>query len=143
MTTINLDCLLEKAHLPTDVLENEGTFISTIREGIPGSILQPTIAALGERELFTKSLNTKKSNLNKYYRKERLSTTNSEAILDILRVFKLALKVYEGDGETAKKWMHTKIPALNYQLPIELLDTFTGRNLVKECLLVMEYGDFS
>ena len=143
MQTIDLNSLLTEAHLPEGILEEDGTFITASRAGIPGSILKPTIKTLGVRDLFISLLNTDSSNLSKFYRQKKLSPTVSEAILDTLRVFKLAFKVYDGDTKKALKWLHTKIPALSGQIPMDLLDTFQGRILVKDCLMVMEYGDFS
>lgn len=58
-------------------------------------------------------------------------------------MFKLAFQVYDQDTKTALKWFNTQIPTLSGQVPIDLLDTFKGRELVKDCLMVMEYGDFT
>jgi putative toxin-antitoxin system antitoxin component (TIGR02293 family) len=143
MKTIDFNCLLKKAKLPLTTLEDEATYIQAVREGISGAIVQPAILELGERELFSRLLNTNISNLSRFYRQKTLSATISEAILDTLRVFKLALEVYEGDAETALLWLHTNIPALSNEIPINLLDTFEGRRMVKDCLMVMEYGDFT
>lgn len=143
MKTIDFECLLEKAKLPATTLEDEATYIKAIRAGIPGAIVQPAILELGERELFSRLLNTDVSNLSRFYRQEKLSRPIGEGILDTLRVFKLALSVYENDAEMALEWLHTKIPALSGEIPIDLLDTFEGRRMVKDCLLVMEYGDFT
>lgn len=143
MKTIDLESLLEKAKLPSTTLEDEATYIKAIRTGISGAIVQPAILELGERELFSRLLNTDVSNLSRFYRQEKLSRPLGEAILDTLRVFKLALSVYENDAEMALEWLHTKIPALSGEIPINLLDTFEGRRMVKDCLLVMEYGDFT
>ncbi|MEN9870396.1 MAG: hypothetical protein RLZZ171_1384 [Cyanobacteriota bacterium] len=143
MKTINLESILTESQIPPEVLEEDGIFIQASRLGISGKILQPTIKVLGVRDLIISLLNTDKTNLSKFYHQEHLSPTVSEAILDTLKVFKLAFQVYDQDAQTALKWLNTKIPALSGQVPIDLLDTFKGRELVKDCLMVMEYGDFT
>lgn len=143
MSAIKLEKLLSEAKLPEDIFEVEGTYIQAVREGISGSILKPTINALDLRELFVLLLNTDKSNLNKFYKYEHLSSQVSEAILDTLSVYKLAFRVYRGNDTKVFKWLKTKIPALSNQVPMDLLDTFRGRKLVKDCLMVMEDGDFT
>lgn len=143
MKTINLETILTESLISPKVLEEDGAFIQASRLGISGKILQPTIKVLGVRDLIISLLNTDKTNLSKFYHQEHLSPTVSEAILDTLKVFKLAFKVYDQDAKTALKWFNTQIPALSGQVPIDLLDTFKGRELVKDCLMVMEYGDFS
>ena len=143
MKTINLENILTESLIPPEVLEEDGAFIRASRLGISGTILQPTIKVLGVRDLIISLLNTDKTNLSKFYHQEHLSPTVSEAILDTLKVFKLAFQVYDQDTKTALKWFNTKIPALSGQVPIDLLDTFKGRELVKDCLMVMEYGDFT
>jgi putative toxin-antitoxin system antitoxin component (TIGR02293 family) len=143
MKTINLESLLTESQISPDVLEEDGTFIQASRLGIPGKILQLTIKSLGVRDLIISLLNTDKTNLSKFYRQEHLSPTVSEAILDTLKVFKLAFQVYDQDTTKALKWLNTRIPALSGQVPMDLLDTFKGRELVKDCLMVMKYGDFT
>jgi putative toxin-antitoxin system antitoxin component (TIGR02293 family) len=143
MKTINLESILTESLIPPEVLEEDGAFIQASRLGISGTILQPTIKVLGVRDLIISLLNTDKTNLSKFYHQEHLSPTVSEAILDTLKVFKLAFSVYDQDTKTALKWFNTQIPALSGQVPIDLLDTFKGRELVKDCLMVMEYGDFT
>lgn len=143
MSTIQLERILKKANLPEDVLEVEGAYIQAVREGISGSILIPTIEDLDLRDLMVSLLSTKKSNLSKFYKREHLSSQVSEAILDTLSVYKLAFRVYRGNDTKVFKWLKTKIPALSNQVPMDLLDTFQGRKLVKDCLMVMEDGDFT
>lgn len=143
MKTIDFNALLVQGDVPLTTLDDQATYLRVIKTGISGAIVQPAIGVLGERELFTRLLNTDKSNLSRFYNHKRLSVTISEGILDTLRVFKLAFEVYEGDVETALEWLHTSIPALSNEIPINLLDTFEGRRVVKDCLMVMEYGDFT
>ncbi len=143
MKTIDLKSLLTESQISPKVLEEDGTFIQASRLGISGKILQPTIKVLGIRDLIISLLNTDKTNLSKFYHQEHLSPTVSEAILDTLKIFELAFQVYDRDATTALKWLNTKIPALSGQVPIDLLDTFKGRELVRDCLMVMQYGDFT
>ena len=134
--------LLEEAKLSPTLLEDRGEYIKAVRQGISGAILPEAIKELGERDLFIKLLETTSANLSRLYRKEKLPQSSTEGILDVLRVVQQAVLVF-GDGEIAKEWLHTSIPALSGELPINLCDTFEGRKIVKESLKAIEYGEFS
>jgi putative toxin-antitoxin system antitoxin component (TIGR02293 family) len=139
---VKIALLLESVNLSPTLLENRLAYIQAVRQGIPGKIVQQIIQTSGERELFIKLLSTSNANLNRFYKAELLTKVQSEGVLDTLKVFSQAIDVF-GDEEIAKEWLHTRIPALNGEYPIELCDTFAGRSLVKECLQAIEYGEFS
>ncbi|MEO1672894.1 MAG: antitoxin Xre/MbcA/ParS toxin-binding domain-containing protein [Cyanobacteria bacterium J06631_2] len=138
---MNIASLLKEAELSPSVLENRGEYIQTVRHGIPGRIVKLAVNTLGEKELFTTLLNTNASNLSRYYHKT-LTRFATENILDTLRVFQAAINAFE-DEELATEWLHTSIPALAGERPINLCDTAEGREIVKESLRTIEYGEFS
>ena len=112
--------LLEEAKLSPTLLEDRGEYIKAVRQGISGAILPEAIKELGERDLFI-----------------HVGIWGNS-----LDVVQQAVLVF-GDGEIAKEWLHTSIPALSGELPINLCDTFEGRKIVKESLKAIEYGEFS
>ena len=139
---MNVNKLLEKSDLSPSVLQDRGEYIRTVRKGVSGKIVQEVVRASGERDLFVRLLNTSSANLNRFYHQKLLTKVQSEGILDTLKVFDEAIAVF-GDASLAKEWLHTSIPALEGEIPIDLCDTFEGRKLVRESLQAIEYGEFT
>jgi putative toxin-antitoxin system antitoxin component (TIGR02293 family) len=139
---MNIPKLLEGANLSPTLLEDRTAYIQAIRRGISGEIVKQAVQVLEERELFIHLLNTNSANLSRFYHQKLLTKMQSEGILDTLRVFQDAITVFENE-QLAKEWLHTRIPALAGEYPINLCDTFEGRKLVREALRAIEYGEFS
>ena len=129
--------------LPPAVYCDKVAFIQTVREGISGSVVKQAIHALGDnRELFVRLLETTPGNLHRFYKRKTLSRTDSEEVLDVLRVYYQTTQVF-GARDKALRWLNTPIPALSGEKPFDLFDTFEGRQLVREVLRKVEFGEFS
>ncbi|MEM6448122.1 MAG: antitoxin Xre/MbcA/ParS toxin-binding domain-containing protein [Cyanobacteria bacterium P01_D01_bin.123] len=139
---MSIATMLSEVDVSPAVLSDRGAFIRAVRRGIPGAVVQQAIAIVGDRELFVRLLDTTSANLSRFYRKKTLTRADSEDVLDTLRVFQEAVTVFE-DEEIAREWLHTRIPALTGERPIDLFDTSEGRSLVRESLRAIEYGEFS
>ncbi len=142
MESANYYDLAERLHISAEVLSNQAEYISTVRSGIPGNVVKRAIEIIGNRELFVRLLNTTSANLSRYYRKKNLNRVDTEEVLDSIRVFAQALKIW-GDIDTAKTWLNTPIPALAGEIPANLFDTFEGRNWVRQVLRKIEFGEFT
>ena len=125
-----------------DLFRNRASFIRAVRRGIRGEVVRDAVATLGRRELFAKVLHTSPANISRCYRKESLTAAQSEGLLDTLRLFDYAGRVF-GTFDKVQTWLDAEVPALGNSRPAELLDTFEGRALVTEALEKIEYGDFS
>ncbi len=133
---------IEGIDIPETVFSDQVAFIQATRQGLPGNVVKQVIGVLGQRELFVRLLETTGGNLNRYYRRKALSQSQSEGILDILRVFSKARAIF-GDINKARDWLDTAIPALGGYSPFELCDTFAGRNMVQNALRKIEFGEFA
>lgn len=133
---------LRHLSIPPDALDDEMAFIRTVRSGIPGHVVKEAIELLGNRELFVKLLHTSSANLNRYYRRKALDAVDSEEVLDTLRVYFEACRIW-GDHDTAREWLHSPVPALVGERPVDLFDTFEGRQWVRQVLRKIEHGEFS
>ncbi|MFT5164450.1 MAG: putative toxin-antitoxin system antitoxin component (TIGR02293 family) [Alteromonadaceae bacterium] len=105
-------------------------------------MIKQVIDYTGERDLFVRLLNTTSGNLSRLFTKPCLSRSDSEQVLDTIKVYRQADDVFD-DPDKAREFLKTSIPALNGDMPIDLLDTFSGRQLVQQLLRKIEYGDFS
>lgn len=54
-------------------------------------------------------------------------------------VFEKAFEVL-GDNDSVEKWLTSPVPALNYAIPITLIDTDDGFKQVMNTLLSIEHG---
>ena len=113
-----------------------------MRDGIPGTTVRNAIQVIGNRELFIRLFDTTSANLSRYYHKKKLNRIDTEELLDTLRVFLEAVTIW-GDIDQARDWLNTSVPALAGEKPINLFDTFEGRNWVRQILRKIQSGEFS
>lgn len=73
---------------------------------------------------------------------ERLATVASGQLLEIARLFQMALDTLD-DEEQAKKWFRTPIPALGHEMPLKLMDTPAGLRWISTILGRVEHGIYS
>ncbi len=142
MKTVTGNDIIQQLNIPVSVMNNQSEYIRTVREGIPGTVVRDAIKIIGNRELFIRLFNTTSANLNRYYHKKLLNRVDSEEVLDTLRIFLEATRIW-GDTDHAKTWLNTSIAALAGAKPIDLFDTFEGRNWVRQVLRKIEHGEFS
>ncbi|WP_434361561.1 MbcA/ParS/Xre antitoxin family protein [Parasalinivibrio latis] len=131
-----------KVGLEVDIFSNRAKKIQIIRQGISGSVLEKTVKGYPEqRALFCTVLGTASTNLSRLY-KAHLDKRKSEDFLHLLGVLMAVTDLYEGDQALVAELLNTRIPALGDQKPVDLLDTFEGRELVKEYLNKLCWGEF-
>lgn len=129
--------------LPGDVYTDPVSFIKTVREGLPGLVLKRVVERLSvDRDVFVRLLETDSGNLHRFYKRKALGRAQSEEVLDTVKLYVEAGKVF-GDHEVVQEWLRTEVPALAGSRPVDLLDTFAGRELVRQVLRKISYGEFS
>lgn len=136
------NALFNELALPEGVMDNRSTYIRQVRAGIPGRIVRQAVELLGSRDLLVRLLHTSSANLSRYYRKKTLTPGDSEEVLDALRVFFEAVRLW-GDLDRAREWLNSPLPALDGDRPVDLFDTFEGRRWVSQVLRKIEHGEFS
>lgn len=87
-------------------------------------------------------LGTSKTNIHKKKDDDRFSASISKKILALSALYEYGYHVFE-DKENFERWMYTQNRALGYQIPIDLLNTSSGINEVKEIIGRIEYGIYS
>lgn len=136
------DHALQGVDIPAAVFTDQYAFIDTVRTGISGSIVRQAIEAMNNREIFIKLLDTDSSKVHRFYRRKRLGKTDSEAVLDTLRLYCQEVALFR-DAKIAQEWLKTPLPAHSGKAPAELLDTFEGRFLVRDTLTRIDQGEFT
>ncbi|MGB3600291.1 MAG: antitoxin Xre/MbcA/ParS toxin-binding domain-containing protein [Marinomonas sp.] len=122
-----------------DIMSSSG-YLSIVRSGASGKQLKAIADLIGEKELIARSTGTT-SNLSKSYQIKRLSSVATDNLIGLLRVYFQAAKIYES-LDLAKEWMCSSIPALGGEVPVNMLDSHAGREVVRQTLRKMEFGDY-
>jgi putative toxin-antitoxin system antitoxin component (TIGR02293 family) len=122
-----------------DIMSPSG-YLSIVRSRVSGDQLKAITDLIQEKELIARSIGTS-SNLSRIYQTKRLSSTATDNLIDLLRVYIQAAKIYES-LDLAKEWMHSSIPAFGGETPVSMLDSHAGREVVRQALRRMEFGDY-
>ena len=129
--------------LPPEVMYDNVAFIHAVRAGVSGQVVREAVALLGgHNELIADLAGTTPGNLHRTYKKAVLAKTQSEAILDLLRLFAYAATIFDNE-DIVRSWFDCEIPALSGTRPIDIMDTFQGRTMVRDILVKIERGEFS
>ena len=132
---------IEGIDVAAETLADDSAYIQATRRGLPGAVVRQAVDVLGRRETLAQLLGATPANLNRLYRRSALGRGQSEALLDMLRVVSRAVHVF-GNLDRANEWLDVSLPALGGRRPIELCDTFQGRQLVGDAIRRIEYGEF-
>ncbi|MEA1890993.1 MAG: antitoxin Xre/MbcA/ParS toxin-binding domain-containing protein [Pseudomonadota bacterium] len=142
MESVQNNELLADLGLQAESLDNQAEYIRSIREGISGKVVQRTVKIFDNRDIVVRILDTTSSNLHRYYRVKKMNRTDSEEMLDTIRLYRQASRVF-GGVEKAKEWVKTPLQSLAGDKPEDLFDTFEGRNWVSQTLRKIEFGEFT
>lgn len=139
----NVNGIMSGLSLPADVYTNPASYIRTVREGLPGAVLQQAIERLSaDRDVFVRLLETDSGNLHRFYKRKALGRAQSEEVLDTVKLY-LEASTVVGDREIGHEWLHSQVSALSGARPVDLLDTFAGRGLIRQVLRKIRHGEFS
>ncbi len=136
-----IQSLFKEANIPLSAIDDRRSYINTVRNGISGTAIKAG-SKLIDRGLFIKLLDTSSANLSRFYDKKNLSRSSSEEVLDTFCVIAEVIRIWD-DEATALLWLNTPIAALAGDKPIDLFDTFNGRQWVLEVMTKIEYGEFN
>lgn len=126
---------------PTSPLD----LIETIRQGLPKQALERLARALRVKVLDLEHiLPVSRRTLQRYEQQdiECLPKELSDRMLQVAKVYARAVEVFE-DEQRALEWLQAPIVALGGRIPMSLLDTSTGVDLVLTELGRIEYGVFA
>jgi putative toxin-antitoxin system antitoxin component (TIGR02293 family) len=119
--------------------------IETIRQGLPKQALEQLAKVLRVKVLDLEHvLPVSRRTLQRYEQQnvKCLPKELSDHMLQVAKVYARAVEVFE-DEERALAWLQAPIVALGGRIPISLLDTSTGVDVVLTELGRLEYGVFA
>ena len=119
--------------------------LSHIRHGVP----YQTVEALSfKAELPVKRmleyLGMPQTTYNKKKREgQLLSTRDTEVLLALYELFEYGLEVFNQDHKSFDNWLRKPNPSLAGHVPESLFDTFTGMQEVRNCLQIIDFGNYA
>jgi len=117
--------------------------ITIIREGVYPELID---GFLNEQSFVVKDvLRRLRITTSTYFAKKkehkRLDSISTEKFLRLFSILQTAEEIL--GHQEAKNWLYKKIPSLNEQIPMDLLDTDVGHRLVEQALLQIKYGVYN
>jgi len=127
---------IDKDHEPDSM-----QVITLIREGVSGDSITrlADLISIPKNEVYN-LLNLKARTAQRQVSKN-LDADKSGHLVQITRILQRCVEVFE-DLEKAKHWLKSPNYALGNQIPLNLLDTTEGIELVRDTLTRIEYGVF-
>lgn len=118
-------------------------YIQLSRKGLSVKQLNEILefTSISQKEI-TKIISVSDRQLARYSNETILKRNVSAHLIQIVELYKFGFEVFEEKLKFVK-WMNSKIRALNYQTPFELLDTPFGIENIKTILGRIEYGVYS
>ena len=132
---------IEGPFAPT--LEAQKVAINLVRGGVPYPLFLSTVQALGlEKARVLTVLNIPPRTQARIKGEKPLNPKQSEGLLRLVRIFSEAQRIL-GSREKAWRWLDKPNRALDSEVPISLLDTELGAQMVSDVLGRIEHGVFS
>jgi putative toxin-antitoxin system antitoxin component (TIGR02293 family) len=111
-----------------------------IELGVPGKAIPTLLMALDfTREDFSELLGRARKTLNELEQREHLSRADSDLLYRIARALVYAVSTF-GDSGYAVQWLKSSNEALGGALPLKLLATVEGDEIVRAELGAIEHG---
>lgn len=124
-------------------INNDFDLIEITRKGLPKSVVNTLSSILGiSMEQMSNLIHVSHRTIQRKSDTDLLNVYSTEQILEIAEVISRGIDVL-GTLESFTSWLHSEIRHLDYQKPIQFLDTSFGTNLIKDTLGRIEYGVYS
>lgn len=119
--------------------------VALIRKGLPYSTIEVIAKSINTPiKTILELLNIPQTTYNKKKAVHALLDNHTtELLLSIFELLNFGKQVFNDETEKFQHWLNYKNLALGNETPLNFLDTITGINEVKNCLLRIEYGNFA
>lgn len=124
-------------------INNDIDLIEISRRGLPKSIIQTLSTMLSiSMEKMSQLLHISHRTIQRKNDSDLLNINSTEQVLEIADVISRGIEVF-GSLDAFTSWLHSELRHLNYQKPIDYLDTSFGITLIKDALGRIEQGVYS
>lgn len=112
-----------------------------VRDGFPSQVLQEFQDETGLTSMdISKLLSIPPSTLTRRQRQERLRPEESDRLLRAKKIFDLAVGLFEGDVNAARKWLQTPQYGLGGETPLDYASKEVGAREVENLIGRLEHG---
>jgi putative toxin-antitoxin system antitoxin component (TIGR02293 family) len=116
--------------------------IDLVRSGLPGSTLRKVAEAYQMPKADMYNLLHISAKTGQRIATKKLDKDKSDHLIQMVKVFSRTNAVFK-DSDKAMNWLKSPCYALGDQIPVQLLDTSEGMELVMNALGRIEYGLFA
>jgi putative toxin-antitoxin system antitoxin component (TIGR02293 family) len=124
-------------------INNDIDLIEISRKGLPKSVIQTLSTILSiSMEKMSQLLHISHRTIQRKNDSDLLNIHSTEQVLEIAEVISRGIEVL-GSLDAFTSWLHSEVRHLDYQKPIDYLDTSFGTTLIKDALGRIEQGVYS
>ncbi len=117
-------------------------WVSLLNQGVRGDVLRHVVQHI-PKAVVVSAVGTDSTNFSKLMRRQRLTGRLTEELNDLTKLWAELREFFDWDEALVKEWIDQKLPALDGATPSELMSSQAGREIVKQQLDAMRYGDFA
>lgn len=122
-------------------LADPGTIVFTAQKGVAATIFDDVVALYGHSQYMAEVLDLNLKTIQKYKTQHiPLSPARSELMLKLVALFKKGAMIF-GSKKAFIDWLECPAIGIDHRLPMDLLRTSGGIELVEEELDRIQYGD--
>lgn len=126
-----------------DPITSDLDLISISRKGLPKSVIVTISGLLGvSMEKMSALIHISHRTIQRKNPEDLLNVYSTEQILEIAEVISKGIEVFNSIDQFTK-WLHQDIRYLNFQKPLDYLDTSFGTKMVLDILGRIEHGVYS
>lgn len=115
-----------------------------IRTGFPIHVFDVLKKQLDlSQEAILDIIGISKSTLDRRRKNKRFNTIESDRLYRLAAIYRLVLKLFNGDNDGAKEWFTRPVLALDDETPFSQLDTQAGAEKVRDLVGRLEHGVFT
>lgn len=129
-----------KSRSPKTLAVSPRVMVDLLCKGVQGDVLKRVVEHIPKVVVYG-AVGTDSTNFSKMVRRERLTGRVTEELNDLTRLWAELRQFFNWDDELVKEWIEQKLPALDGAAPIELMSSQAGREIVKQQLDAMRFGD--
>jgi putative toxin-antitoxin system antitoxin component (TIGR02293 family) len=128
------------------LIKGRADLIAQIHQGFPVSVIENLADELElPQQTLLKVARIAPATLTRRRRSPAglLSPEESDRIYRIAEVYRAVLQLFEGDGESARRWLGEPARALGGETPLQHLDTEAGAAQVRDLIGRLEHGVYT
>ncbi len=128
------------AHLGM-IQRGRSNLIEQIKRGFPVSVIDKIVAELDipQKELL-EIISLPSATLTRRRAEKRLNPKESDRIYRVVRIYRTALQLFEGDKDATRSWLNEPAKALGGDTPLYHLYTEAGADEVQDLIGRLEHG---